>query len=264
MNKTLNILLLIICLNLLWACQMHFWNNNQESDGDIVVSIERYDRLQSRFLTNADFSALQNMNTNYPIETRTLIENVLQLGTVDQADINEKYLKFYQDTTLQHIIREVDVQYASVNDLNEQLTKSFRQLKKMLPHLHVPEVYTQIGALGQSIIVGDSIVGISLDKYLGNNYSGYMRFYTDRQRETMTRENIVPDCLLFYLVSLYPLQDFDNSPQEVRDEHIGRIMHVVNTAMGKKFFNMSHAKKAEAFKRSNPKLSWDNYLSITK
>lgn len=253
--------MLSLVLTLLSACQFNFWGTAPEDEQTVDVKVERYDRLQSRYLSNADFSALQSMNTTYPMETRALIENVLQLGTVDQADINERFLKFYQDTTLQHIIRDVDEQYASMDDIDKQLTSSFRRLQHMLPHLSVPQVYAQIGALGQSIIVGDSIVGICLDKYLGSNYPAYLRFYTQHQRESMNRENIVPDCLLFYLVSLYPLHDFESASQEVRDAHIGRIMCAVNHAMGKPFFKLKHAKQAERLMKSQKGISWEMFLS---
>lgn len=260
LKKALHLFLSALCLTVLTACQVNFWNNVPEGEGELTVTIERYDRLQSRYLNNADFSALQSMNTSYPMETRALIENVLQLGTVDQPDINERFLKFYQDVTLQRVIRDVDLQYGNMDDLNNALTHSFRQLRKMLPHMHIPQIYAQIGAFGQSIIVGDSIVGICLDKYLGKDYPPYKRFYTLHQCEQMTREYIVPDCLLFYLISLYPLEDFDHCPQEVRDAHIGRIMHVVNKAIGKKFYTMPFVKAAADYQKSNPALSWDDFL----
>lgn len=40
------------------------------------MKVERYDRLESRYVITGDFSALQQMNTEYPIETRTLVEDV--------------------------------------------------------------------------------------------------------------------------------------------------------------------------------------------
>lgn len=261
MKTTLHIITLAVLLNILFACQINFWGNSQEHEGDLKVTVERYDRLQSRYLTNADFSALQNMNTNYPMETRALIENVLQLGTVDQPDINERFLKFYQDTTLQQIIHDIDIQYAKMDDIDKQFTYSFRRLQRMLPHIRIPLIYTQIGALGQSVIVGDSTVGISLDKYLGTDYPTYKRFYSLHQRETMKRENIVPDCLLFYILSLYPLQDFDNCPQEVRDAHMGRVMHAANIAMGNKHYTLPFVTQAEQYMKANPHTSWEAFLS---
>ena len=74
------------------ACEIKLKpNDNAQSKIEVV----RYDRLQSRYLITGDFSALQQMNTEYPIETRTLIEKMLQIGEVSDHDINEKFLRFY-------------------------------------------------------------------------------------------------------------------------------------------------------------------------
>lgn len=83
-----------------------------------LVSIARYDQLEYRYLTTGDFSALQEMNTEYPIETRTLIEDVVKVGDATDPSINSKLLKFYQDTILQSIIADVEAEYADIDDLN--------------------------------------------------------------------------------------------------------------------------------------------------
>ena len=237
------------------ACQNKIWPGTENDDELTDIKVERFDRLQCRYLTTGDFSALQQMNTNYPMETRTLIENMLQLGTVNQSDINERFLKFYQDTTLQHIISEAELQYANMDDINEQLTKAFQCLLKEMPNVEIPVFYAQIGALDQSIIVGDGIIGISLDKYLGSDYTPYHRYYAKGQLQTMNRENIVPDCLTFYLLSLFPLENFETAPQDVRDAHIGRVMWVVNKLMGQQFFKDENVKKVSRFMSANKKLS---------
>ena len=59
-----------------------------------------------RYLTTGDYSALQQMNTDYPTETRTLIEKVLQLGTIEDSEIHHRFLHYYQDTTLQRLITD--------------------------------------------------------------------------------------------------------------------------------------------------------------
>ena len=136
---------------------------------DSGIIVERYDRLESRYLTTGDYSALQQMNTDYPRQTRTLLEDILKLGEVNDASINSRFLALFQDTMMQEIISDAELQYANVDDLNKQLTSAFNNLKKILPAIEIPSFYTQITALDQSIVVGDKMVGISLDKYLGSD-----------------------------------------------------------------------------------------------
>jgi len=235
------------------ACEFKF-KPNEEADA-VPLTVQRYDRLQSRYLTTGDFSALQQMNTDYPIETRTLIEKMLQLGTITDANISNRFLMFYQDSTLQSLIADAEAMYANMDDINEQLKKSFSRLHDWLPELQQPYFYAQIGALDQSIVVGEHSVGISLDKYLGPEYPLYKKFYTAQQRATMQREYIVPDCLTFYLLSIYPMKDFDTRPQLDRDLHMGKIMWTVNKALGKDILDTKYVKTIQAYVKRNPKIT---------
>lgn len=108
------------------------WQLKAEDDGSNIV-IERYDRIQTLYLTTSDFSALQQMNTVYPMQTRTLIEDVLRIGQVNDPQINTKFLSFYQDSTLQVLINEAEHQYANVDDINEALSVAFKYLKRNFP-----------------------------------------------------------------------------------------------------------------------------------
>lgn len=238
-------LLMTICL----GCQWHL-RPSEEVKRDEAIVIERFDRSERLYLSTGDFAALQQMKTNYPVQTRTLIEDVLKLGQVDEPDINTRFLVFFQDSTLQVLMSDVDVQYADVEDLNAQLNKAFGRLVKLLPGIQLPLVYTQIGSLDQSIVVGDGQLGISLDKYLGSDYPLYLRFgYTEEQRAMMTRRFIVPDCLGFYLLSLFPVGTDDEH------SHIAKIQYVVNQVLEQKFFTRQPVIDVERFMRQNPHTS---------
>ena len=222
------------------ACEFKLKPNDDDNNAE-SMKVERYDRLQSRYLITGDFSALQQMNTEYPIETRTLVEKMLQIGQVSDHDINEKFLHFYQDSTLQTLINDAESEYANMDDINEALEKSFGNLKKWLPDMPLPNVYTQIGAFDQSIVVGEKMIGISLDKYMGAKYPLYKRYgYSNEQLESMGRNNIVPDCLTFYLLSLYPMDNYDSRSQLEKDLHMGKVMWVVNKALEQHFFDTDY------------------------
>ncbi|MBO1362751.1 gliding motility protein GldB [Prevotella sp. A2931] len=217
-----------------------------------VIKIYRYDRLESRYLTTGDFSALQQMNTEYPIETRTLVENVLKIGAVYEPNINNKFLSFYQDTTLQTLISDAEAQYANMDDIKQAFNDAFARLRKKIPGVPIPDIYTQIGALNQSVVIGDKLIGISLDKYLGEDYPLYLKYYPKQQRMTMTREYIVPDGLSFYLLSLYPLENLGTRSQREHDLHMGKMMWVTNRLMHRKFFSSPFVASVDRFMASHP------------
>lgn len=252
-------LLVVFCLD---SCDWKFKITGEEDDPD-RIEIQRYDRLESRYLTTGDFSALQQMNTTYPVETRTLVEDVLKLGAVTDSHINNKFLSFFQDSTLQNIIADAEAQYANMDDLYDMLTNSFIKLKDLLPNVQHPIIYTQIGALDQSIIVGDKLIGISLDKYLGKDYPVYQRYYPEQQRETMERKYIVPDCLTFYLLSLYPMKDHDQISQLGRDLHIGKVMWTVNQILPHPMFKSKYISLVDHYMKHHKDVTVDQLLKDT-
>lgn len=257
-GKIFHIIIFMVVLLLSSACEFKF---KPSEDVDVApLAIQRYDRLESRYLTTGDFAALQQMNTDYPIETRTLIEKMLQLGNVTDPTISNRFLLFFQDSTLQSLIADAEAEYANMDDINQQLKDALERLRKWIPEIQQPVFYAQIGALDQSIVVGEHSVGISLDKYMGANYPLYSKYYSAQQRSTMTREYIIPDCLTFYLLSIYPMKDFDNRPQLDRDLHMGKIMWAVNKLMGKDIFKTKYTNTINAYIRRNPKITLKQLL----
>lgn len=246
------------------GCEWRLTSSGEEAEDHVIV--ERYDRIESLYLTTGDFSALQQMNIGYPQQTRTLIEDVLGIGRVNEPEINTKFLNFYQDTTLQALIASAEQEYANMDDINQELGTAFANLQEMLPSIELPQVYAQIGSLDQSIIVGNGLLGISLDKYLGKDYPLYLRpeyGYTEAQRSMMTRQYIVPDCIGFYLLSLYPMSHQRKLSQLEQDVHIGKVQWVVNQAMNKQVFNTLYTRSVGHYMKAHPKVSVDQLLKDT-
>lgn len=252
-------ILLLLNLVLFSACEWKL-KPNGEDEQNADIEVQRYDRLESRYLTTSDFSALQTMNTEYPVETRTLVEKVLQIGEVNDPEISDKFLKFYQDSVLLVLVSDIEAEYANMDDLNNQFNASFDKLKKWIPNIPVPRVYAQIGALDQSVIIGDRSIGICLDKYMGEKYPLYQKFYSYQQRVSMTRSYIVPDCLSFYLLSLYPMDGYDNRTQIEKDLHMGKVMWVVNKSLGTNFFDTEYITIVDKFMRKHPHINLGELL----
>ena len=254
----------ILLLAVMLVCIGCEWRLTSSDDKqEVRVAVERYDRIQSQYLTTGDFSALQQMNTAYPQQTRTLIEDVLKIGHVNDSEINLKFLAFYQDSTLQTLLAEAEQQYANMDDINQELTDAFARLQEMIPDMEVPLIYAQIGSLDQSVIVGNGLLGISLDKYLGKDYPLYLREdygYTEEQRRVMTRQNIVPDCIGFYLLSLFPMPSEYAQSQLGRDMHIGKVQWVVNQAMNKTVFNTLYTRNVGHYMKSHPDVTTTELL----
>ena len=236
------------------GCEIKMWHSMNGDHGD-CIKVQRYDRLESRYLSTGDYSALQQMNTDYPTETRTLIEKVLQLGTIEDSEIHHRFLHYYQ------LVTDVEAECNNITDVNEQFTHAFSKLSKWFPNLPQPKIYSQISSFDQSIIVGNGTIGVSLDKYMGEDYSLYKRFYTPEQTKTMYRGYIVPDALSFYLLAQYSLDRNDTRPQIDRDLHMAKIWWVVNKATSKQSYRNKFVDQVDKYMRAHPNVTYEELIS---
>lgn len=251
---------LVFCMLLCVGCQWKL-KLNMDDDNSVAV-IERYDRIEALYLTTGDFSALQKMNTRYPMETRTLIEDVLKIGKVNDQEINTRFLRFYQDSVLQAIINEVGQQYADMEDVADEMQAAFDRLIDALPGTEIPRIYTQIGSLDQSIIITNNSLGICLDKYLGSDYPVYAHYYTKAQRSQMVRSMIVPDCLQFYILSMYSFPQIQRgNVQHNCDMHVAKIQWVVNSILRRKAYGGERVDAVERYMKKHKNCSILQLLS---
>ena len=196
------------------------------------ISVIRYDRLQNEYVRFNSVSALQKMNTTYGRATQILVEEILSIGSVSDSEVYEEIKAFYSDTTLLQLMDDVENKFGDLTPIEKELTKGFKVLKKELPSLVIPTVYVQISAFNESVVVADSLLGISLDKYMGEDYPLYNRFYYDYQCRSMRPDRIVPDCFIYYLLGSYPLPPLQNRTVLERILRQGQIYYAVQQALG--------------------------------
>lgn len=184
------------------ACQWERKLLREEADDGF--RIVRYDRFVDDYVATGNIAMWQRLNTEFPLQTRVLIERVLALGSLDATGVEDSLRKFYSDSLLVQLRADVAERFEDLSPYERQLEEAFARLTKEVPGFVTPHVYSQVSAFNQSIVVGDSLLGISLDKYLGADYPAYSRFFTENQRVTMEPSRMVQDCLTFYLNQQYP------------------------------------------------------------
>lgn len=188
--------------------------------------IFRYDKLLNDYVSYNSFSALQKLSGEYRAQTRILVENVLRLGAFEDDDYNLKLQAVYSDSLLQSLSSDVLDKYDKLQTQEAAFNKAFTRMGKLLPGVQVPTLYAQISALNQSVVVQDSLVGISLDKYMGSDYPLYVQYFDDYERAMMKPERILPDVMRFYLMALYPFPE--EKPQKLIHKmlYLGKINYI--------------------------------------
>ena len=184
---------------------------------------------------------------------------MLSIGSVKDDSIAQRLQKFYSDTTLVRLIEDVDDKFPALDEVEKQLSKGFKKLKKEVPNLKVPHIYAQISAFNESIVLVDSLLGISLDKYMGEDYPLYKRFYYDYQCRSMRPDRIVPDCFVFYLLGCYELEYHEGTCLIDLMMHYGKMNYIMQKLLGYGDIGeaMGYSKEEIAWCRKNEQVVWD-------
>lgn len=225
-------------------------------EGNVCISIARFDKAVDDYVRTGNFSFLQRLSTIYPNETRILVENVLHLGSIEDPNACERLRSYYCSSDLQQLSRDMKSRYNDLGWLEFQLSKAFSGIKRDCPDFKVPHVYAQNSALNESVVVNDTMLGISLDKYMGSDYRMYLKYYPAYMTYSMDPSRIVPDCLSFYLEAQYPIKKNANLLENII--YIGKIQWIISTVTQTQYDKvMDLPKETEKWCRHNEKMAWN-------
>ena len=252
-------IIIILCSLLFVSCE---WNQSKKKEEQkLDMTIHRYDKLLNEYVEFNSFSALQKMNTTYLQETKYLIEDVLRLGQVDDNNINGKLKVFYSDSTLHKLSKDALERFEDMSVYEKEFTRGFKNLRKEIPAVRIPRLYSQISALNESVVVGDSVLGFSIDKYMGEDYPLYKQFFYNYQCKSMNPDRIVPDCFMFFLLREYPFPWEQGRTLLDLIMHRGKIHYVIRNILdykpGREF---GYTEEEEQWCETNRKHIWEYML----
>jgi len=131
--------------------------------------------------------------------------NVIHIGFPEEQRFGTLLQQFVSDFHMRTVYNEIKKQFPNTNDIDEQLSKAFSYYKYYLPDKTIPQIYYYHGGFNQSVITTDSMIGIGLDKYLGENYPYYEKLgLPDYQRKKMRHEYIALDAMRYFLSGIFP------------------------------------------------------------
>ncbi len=190
-----------------------------------------------------------------------LFSNVINTGDVND-DKWEGYLhSFITDRMVWDAYQRVSSQFEDISDIENQLSLAFRHYLWHFPDRVVPGVFTCITGFNNSIIVADTIIGISLDRYLGadTDFYGMMGIYSYLARR-MDRQFIVPDCMYAWGSTEwdYHLMDYGVENLISRMLHEGKLYYFMRSMMPDTEENIIFGFTPDQMKfcRNNEDLMW--------
>lgn len=165
----------------------------------------------------------------YPQMLDVLGKGILNMKSITMPGFFDKLVNYYSEPTLKGLYADALRIYADISPFEEELSYGFAWLKLCFPAMQVPAVYMHVSGFNQNVLVGDSLLSISIDKYMGEDYPLYQEFFYDFQRRKMTPDYLVADYLAGWLMSEYPFEGRENVLLD-RMIYEGKIKYLVHLA----------------------------------
>lgn len=220
MIKNLNYTLLIILTAVFISpgCKESENSNGRNSENIKVVRFEQE-------LFNIDIyspeKGIENLKSNNREFIPLFSNKIIEIGDTSDPWFEDALISFVTDQAIYNIYKRVIKTFPDFSKETKELSAAFNQFKIVFPDIATPVIYTYISGFNQSMVTTDSILGISLEKYLGKNDSLYNEVYPpipQYQRCRMNPENIAVDALKAWITT-----EFEYAPKQ--DNLLSRMLY---------------------------------------
>jgi hypothetical protein len=153
---------------------------------------------------------------------------VINTGNVNDSSFSDLLVRFCTDKLNNEVYDSVIQHYPDIKSIENEIKDAFRHYLWYFPGKKVPAVFTCISGFNSSIIVGDSSLGIGIERYLGTNCEYYPRLEIYKYiAARMNSWNIVPDCMYAWGSTEWDFAEMKYSGDNVLTEiiHEGKLKY---------------------------------------
>ena len=224
--KFCSFIILLLIFGSVSSCRKNNYRVNT-SGIDVTIEIKRLE--QDLFATDPDkiIEMVPVLKKKYGAFLQ-LFSYVINTGNINEYSFGDMLVRFCTDRQNNDVFAMTMELYPDLENISKDLEEAFRHYIYYMPGKIIPGVFTCISGFNNSIITGDSILGIGLDRYLGARCEYYKRldiykYIADR----MTPENIVPDCVYGWAASEWDFSVLEYPADNVITEmiHNGKLKY---------------------------------------
>jgi hypothetical protein len=157
-----------------------------------------------------------------------LFSYVINAGDISDPAFGSLLIDFCTDKLNNEVYAKTMEVYPQLSDLEKQMEDAFRYFRYYFPEKKIPAIYSCITGFNSSIITGDSVLGIGLDKYLGADCEYYPRLgIYSYLYARMTPMHIAPDAIYAWGASEWEFTSMDYPDDNVLSEmiHEGKLRY---------------------------------------
>ena len=222
------IILLAIVVVVVFSCQRNPLKVDV-SNLDVDFQFESFenDLFLLKDSVDENISSLEN---KYPEFLPIFTYQMIQIGGSEDSGYVDQLESFINDTLVANLKERAGL-VIDRDQLKTDLSEAFRYYHHHFPEKLVPAIYTCISGFNQSIVMTDSLIGISLDKYLGADCEYYPELgIANYKTRNMTPQKIVPDVVYAWGMTEFP---FDESKTHLIDHMVyeGKLLYFMDAIL---------------------------------
>jgi hypothetical protein len=220
------IILTLVLIPGVTSCKKNHYRINASSI-NARIEIKRMEKDLFSLDPDEIIKAVPDLKVKYG-DFLQLFSYVINTGDTGDPSFGDFLVRFCTDKQNNEVYQAVTKLYGNISGIQRDLEEAFRHYLFYFPDKKVPAVFTCITGFNNSIITGDSVLGISLDRYLGADCDYYRRLQIYKYlADRMTPANIVPDCLYGWGASEWNYASLNYTVDNVLSEmiHEGKLKY---------------------------------------
>lgn len=170
-------------------------------------------------------------------EFLSLFNRVIRIGETGSPGYQEYLSLFLIDEINNEVYEKTMETFPDLGELETKLTDAFKHYRYYFPEKEIPAVYSFVSRFNTSLIVGENMLGVGLDRYLGSDCEYYQQLGLQRYAQfNMHEDKIVPDCMYAWASTEWTFEgeDRQDKPSQNVLNHMiyqGKLLYFVEAMM---------------------------------
>lgn len=215
MLKRFCLLFLIIVASYLISCRQGDNSGNKTSgissekhQQKVRLNVDRFEMDLFSIPVDDVTAEIPRLQSRYGTFFDIFTNKIISIGSSKRPDFEKNLKNFITDRYMFLTYQKVKEVYPDIKTPVGELEEAFNKYHDLFPEKKIPHFYTLISGYNQSVITDDTILGVSLDKYLGPDCEYYENLQIPKyQRALMGKDYVSTDAMRGWCYSEFSYND---------------------------------------------------------
>jgi hypothetical protein len=193
------------------------------SEVELELSIQRFENDLFSIRPNQMEGKIPELQRKYG-DFLTVFGYVINIGDPSYPEYAGFLQSFVTNHTNSDVYQKVQREFSDFGDIENKLISGFMHYKYYFPQKSIPDIYTFVSGFNNSIVIDENILGIGLDRYLGQDCKYYKELgipgYLSKK---MIPGKIPADCFYAWGKTEFSLKG--NKKEDISDNVLNNIIY---------------------------------------